>query len=115
MTPPIGVVIVTTGRARLLRSSADAGNVHAARALAERFANGGDLGSAYGWLLFARWADANGCNPVATTLDLADTLRGIASLEAVLSTGQRQAGEWLAASLVAANGAGTRRVWACPG
>jgi hypothetical protein len=102
-------------RQRLLRASADAGNVRAARALAEDFANAGDLGSAYGWMLFARWADANGCNPVATTLDLADTLRGIASLEAVLSPGQRRAGEMLGASLVAANAAGARSVWSCPG
>jgi len=61
-----------------------------------------------------RWADATGCNPVATTLDLANTLRGIAALEAVLSPGQRQAGEVLGASLIAANAAGTRAVWSCP-
>ncbi|HET7845703.1 MAG TPA: hypothetical protein VFL14_16230 [Xanthomonadales bacterium] len=104
-----------TERTRLLRASADAGNVHAARALAEDFANGGDLGSAYGWMLFARWADANGCNPVATTLDLADTLRGIASLEAVLTAGQRSSGEVLAAALIARNAAGARAIWSCPG
>jgi hypothetical protein len=102
-------------RPRLLRAAADAGNVRAARALAEDFANAGDLGSAYGWMLFARWADASGCNPVATTLDLADTLRGIASLEAVLSPGQRRAGEMLGAALVTANAAGARSVWSCPG
>ena len=102
-------------RARLMRASADAGNVRAARSLAEDQANAGDLASAYGWLLFARWADATGCNPVATTLDLADTLRGIAALEAVLSPGQRQAGEVLGASLIAANAGGTRTVWSCPG
>lgn len=102
-------------RARLLRAAADAGNVQATRALAEDFANGGDLASAYGWMLFARWADANGCNPVATTLDLADTLRGIASLEAVLTPGQRRSGEMLAASLIARNAAGARAIWSCPG
>lgn len=101
-------------RQRLRRAAAGAGNIWSARAIAEDDANRGDLASAYGWLLFARWADASGCNPVATTLDLAQTLRGIDSLEAALSPGQRNAGEALGASLIAANESGARAVWACP-
>ena len=101
-------------RQRLRRVAAAAGNIWSARALAEDHANSGDLASAYGWLLFARWADASGCNPVATTLDLAETLRGIDSLEAVLTPGQRNAGEALGAALVAGNESNARAVWACP-